>query len=100
MSSPPSLTLEEARAQLDAWRAALKLCAAGKAATVDGRSLTPQDVDTCRAEIQRWHRSVLAIEARARGQTRPLGSQAAFPAPGSGGGGGLYDEAYWYDWRS
>ena len=95
MSSPPAVTLEEARRQLAAWVAALSAARAGTSYSLGGRSLTAQDVETCETEVTRWHRRVLALEAYERGTVRPLGAQAGFPSPGAGGGGGLISDEQW-----
>ena len=66
------------------WLAALNATAAGSSYSIGGRTLTRQDNETIRAEIQRWHNTVTTLEAAAQGCSRPLGSSAAFPTPGSG----------------
>ena len=90
----------EAIANLRRWLAALEATSAGESYSIDGTTLTRQDVETIRAEIQRWHNTVLACEAEQRGQKRPLGAQAQFPAPGAGASGGIVPQSVWENWRT
>lgn len=95
------ITLPDAIQNLRDWLAALQATAAGQSYSIGGRTLTRQDNDTIRAEIQRWHNTVTALEAEARGQQRPLGATASFPAPGGAvGGGGIIPGSVWTDYRS
>lgn len=94
------VTLTEAQAQLRAWIDARAAIASGQSYSIGGRTLTRQDADTIEANIRRWHNTVAALEAQARGQSRPLGSTAAFPAPGRGAGGGIIPADVWSDGRT
>lgn len=85
MSNPPPFTLAYAQARLSDWLKALEVTATGASYSIGNRTLTRQDNVTIRAEIQRWHNTVLAVRAWSNGVQRPLGAQPAFPAPGSGG---------------
>ena len=91
-----AVTLPKAQAQLREWMQALERCSSGASYSLGGRTLTRQDVTTIRAEIQRWHNTVTALEAAAAGNCRPLGAVASFPAPGAGtGAGGLVSGSDW-----
>ena len=93
------LTLGEAQDTLRRWMAALDAASNGQAYSIGGRSLTRQDIPTIRAEIQRWHNTVTALEQEAAGRQRPLGAQASFAAPGQGTGG-LIPGSLWVDGRT
>ena len=99
MASPSPISLAYAQEQLQAWYKALEAASTGGSYSIGGRTLTRQDVPTIRAEIQRWNNSVLAIQASLQGKTRAMGSQAAFPTPGSGSGG-IIPDGLWQDWRT
>ena len=66
---------------------ALEAASTGSSYSIEGQTLTRQDVTTIRAEIQRWHNTVNAITDRLNGTVRPMGATACFPAPGSGSSG-------------
>lgn len=88
---PPSpITLAQAQDRLNDWLKALEAASTGASYSIEGQTVTRQDVETIRAEVKRWNNTVLAITARLQGKTRPLGAQAMFAAPGAGGreGGG------------
>lgn len=101
MAQPP-VTLTYATEQLQSWLAALEACSAGQSYSIGGRSLTRQDIEQIRGEIQRWHNSVRSLEAAANGVQRPMGATAAFPAPGAGSGSsaGIIPAGLWTDWRT
>ena len=99
MANHSPITLESAKQSLREWLNALDAASSGQSYSIGGRNLTRQDIPTIRDEIQRWHNTVDAIDAQMRGQRRSLGSQASFAAPGSGGGG-LYSQALWEDYRT
>lgn len=84
----------EAVAALRQWTEALNATSSGQSYSIGNRTLTRQDITEIRGEIQRWHNTVTAMEAHAQGRSRPLGSIAAFPAPGSGSGG-LFPQDLW-----
>lgn len=87
---PPSpITLAQAQDRLNDWLGALEAASTGASYSIEGQTVTRQDVDTIRGEVKRWNNTVLAITARLQGKTRPLGSQALFPAPGRGATGGV-----------
>lgn len=90
----PSLTLTQAREQLQNWLTALEHCSTGSTYSIDGKTLTRQDVPTIRAEIQRWHGTIAALEQVQAGTVRPMGSTAEFNSPGSGSGG-LIGQSHW-----
>lgn len=101
MAQTPTLTVAQAKEQLQNWLNALEACSTGSTYSIAGRSLTRQDVPTIRAEIQRWHGTVTTLEQAAAGNIKPMGASAAFPAPGSGAGpAGIYPQSLWTDWRS
>lgn len=86
--TPVPITLSQAQAKLADWQAALEAASTGQSYSVEGQTLTRQDVETIRAEIQRWHNTVTALQQRlTSGTIRPMGAQATFPAPGQGAGG-------------
>lgn len=99
MANFSPITLTEAQASLRQWLEALDAASTGSTYSIAGRSLTRQDISEIRNEIQRWHNTVQALAAEAVGQTRPLGAQASFPAPGHGSGG-LISDALWRDYRT
>lgn len=99
MPAYPPMTVAAATEQLTEWQTALQRASSGSSYSIGGRTLTRQDITEIRAEISRWHRTVLSLEAQAQGQVRPLGAQAAFEAPGRGAGG-LYPDSLWQDWRT
>jgi len=88
---PPSpITLAQAQERLADWLSALEAASTGASYSIEGQTVTRQDIESIRGEVRRWHNTVLAITARLQGTSRPLGAQAMFAAPGSGGreGGG------------
>lgn len=85
MSQGPVVQIGYAREQLRKWVEARDALAAGQSYSIGGRTLTRSDASTVEGNITRWHRSVLALEARANGGVRPLGSQALFGVPGASG---------------
>ena len=93
MAGSPVVNLADARAELKAWTEALSAVRLGQAYSIGGRSVTRQDVGIIRQEIQRWHATVLSLEALARNQDRPMGATASFPAPG--GRGGIMPQSEW-----
>lgn len=97
--SPSPTTLADAQAQLANWQTALSHAASGGSYAIGGRTLTRQDVPTIRAEIQRWHNTVTAINERLQGRVRPMGATASFPSPGSGVAG-IVPQDLWSDWRT
>lgn len=94
---PPSpITLAQAQDRLTEWLSALEAASTGASYSVEGQTVTRQDIPTIRGEIQRWHNTVLAITQRLQGTVRPLGAQAMFPTPGRGGTGGqIIPESLW-----
>ena len=97
---PPSpTTLAQAQARLADWQAALEAASTGSSYSIEGQTVTRQDVPTIRAEIQRQHNTVTAIAQRLKGSVRPMGATALFNAPG-GGAGGIISDAMWTDWRT
>ena len=88
-----------ARNALRKWIEAREALAAGQSYSIGGRTLTRQDAETVEGMITRWHRTVLALEAHAAGCVRPLGSQALWDAPGSGGNPSLMSTAWYYGLR-
>ena len=97
---PPSpTTLAQAQARLAQWQEALEAASTGSSYSIEGQTLTRQDVPTIRAEIQRWHNTVTAITQRLKGRVRPMGATAAFDAPGRGAGG-IIPQDLWTDWRT
>lgn len=96
MPYQPPITLPDAVAELNRWLAALSSVSSGSSYSVGGRTLTRLDVTDIRAEIQRWHNTVLSLDALDNGKVRPLGATAAFPSPGRGGtGGAIVPGALW-----
>ena len=93
------VSLAEAQEQLRLWMEARSALAGGQSYSLGGRTLTRQDSDTVEANIQRWHNTVLALEAAQKGQGRALGAQACFPAPGRGAAG-IIPQSVWTDWRT
>jgi hypothetical protein len=91
------ISYPDAIATLREWLAALSSASSGQSYSIGGRTLTRQDITEIRSEIQRWHNTVTALEAKERGEQRPLGAQAAFPTPGSGvtGGGTIIPGELW-----
>lgn len=99
--TPPSpITLEYAQERLSMWMAALDAASTGASYSVDGQTVTRQDVDSIRAEIQRWHITVTSITERLKGNVRPMSATAAFATPGRGGAGGIIPQSLWTDWRT
>ena len=94
--APAPVTLASAQARLAEWMSALEAASTGASYSIEGQTLTRQDVPTIRAEIQRWHNTVTALELRLRGCVRPMGAVAAFPAPGRGSGG-IITDSQWTD---
>lgn len=92
------VSLSEAQESLRTWVKAREALASGSSYSIGGRTLTRQDSETVEANIQRWHNTVLALEAQAQGRSRPLGAQAEFPA--AGGGGRIIPGDVWADWRT
>lgn len=97
---PPSpITLANAQGQLANWMKALEAASTGASYSIEGQTLTRQDVPTIRAEIQRWHVTVTAITERLNGRVRPMGAVACFPAPGGAGSATLYGVGWSRGWR-
>jgi len=100
MSQQPPMTLAYAKARLQDWLDALERCSTGETYSIGNRTLTRQDVEgVIQPQITRWHRSCAALEQAAAGRVRPLGAQAAFPAPGAGSGG-LISQDLWESGRT
>ena len=99
MLKPAPMTLAYATEQLAQWHKALEATSSGQSYSIGGRTLTRQDVQTVRDEIQRWHNTVTALQARQQGNVRPLGAQVTFPAPGKGAGG-IIPVELWTDPRT
>lgn len=97
--SPAPVTLASAQAQLANWHAALEAASTGASYSIEGQTVTRQDITLIRAEIQRWSNTVNALTQRLNGTVRPLGAQAAFDAPGQGVGG-IIPDALWRDYRT
>jgi len=91
------ISYTDAVQSLKSWIEALQATASGQSYSIGGRTLTRQDNETIRAEIQRWHNTVTSLEAARRGKVRALGSTAAFPRPGAGSPahGVLYPGELW-----
>ena len=90
------MPLQYAQEQLRLWQDALAAASNGQSYSIGGRTLTRQDVGDIRAEIQRWNQTVLGIQASLKGNVRPLGATACFPAPGSGQTSGvIYPDELW-----
>jgi len=99
MIQPSVMTLAYAQEQLGHWMAALQAASTGSSYSVEGQTVTRQDIPRIREEIQRWHNTVATVQARGQGKTRAMGSQVAFPAPG-GGSGGIIPQSLWTDYRT
>jgi len=97
---PAPLTLAYAQDRLADWLRALEAASTGASYSIEGQTVTRQDVPTIRAEVQRWSNTVTAITQRLNGTVRPMGATAAFPAPLGGGGGGIIPDGLWRDWRT
>lgn len=97
--TPAPVTLASAQAQLANWQAALEAASTGASYSIEGQTVTRQDITLIRAEIRRWSNTVAAITQRLNGTVRPLGAQALFPTPGSGAGG-IIPDALWTDYRT
>lgn len=97
--APAPFTLEYAREQLANWHSALEAASTGATYSIDGQTVTRQDIPQIRAEIQRWHNTVTALTLRLQGNVRPLGAVACFPVPGRGAGG-IIPQSLWTDGRT
>lgn len=64
------ITLAQAQAQLDAYLAAETAALARKSYTINGRSMTFQDLPAIQAGIETWGRRVAELSARAGGRGR------------------------------
>ena len=93
------MTLQYAQARLADWLKALEYASTGATYSIEGQTVTRQDVEQIRAEIQRWHNTVNALKADAQGLSRPLGAQAVFPTPGQGTAG-IIPQSLWTDYRT
>jgi hypothetical protein len=91
--APAPMTVAYAQARLTDWLTALEAASTGTSYSIEGQTLTRQDVPTIRAEIQRWSNTVAALHERLQGRVRPMGAVAAFPTPG--GSGGIIPDALW-----
>jgi len=100
MTTPAPMTLADAQSRLSDWESALQAASTGASYSVEGQTVTRQDITQIRAEIQRWHNTVLAIQANNAGRQRSLGSQAAFAAPGAGTGSAIIPDSLWTDGRT
>ena len=94
------VTYTEAVDQLRGWVKAREAIASGASYSIGGRTLTRQDSETIEANIQRWHNTVVRMEAEQAGKTRALGARPSFRQPGSGGAGGIISVDMWADWRT
>ena len=94
------VTYTDAVATLRQWVEALNRCSAGQSYSIEGTTLTRQDIPEIRAEIQRWHNTVTTMEAHRAGRSRPLGARPVFPAPGSARQAGIYPQELWTDGRT
>lgn len=99
LQPPAPITIAYAQERLADWMRALEAASTGSSYSIEGQTVTRQDVTAIRAEIQRWHNTVTTLTARQQGHVRPLGAQAVFPAPGSGAGG-IIPDGLWSDWRT
>jgi hypothetical protein len=93
------MTLASAQARLAAWNAALEAASTGFSYSIEGQTVTRQDIGQIRAEIRRWHNTVVALQQRLNGTVRPLGAQAVFDPPGQGAGG-IIPGSLWTDYRT
>ena len=84
---PSPITLDQAQTRLAEWNRALEAASTGASYSVEGQTVTRQDVNLIRAEVQRWHNTVNAITQRLQGTVRPMGAVASFPPPGVSGDG-------------
>ena len=75
---PSPITLASAQAQLASWNAALEAASTGASYSIEGQTVTRQDVTLIRAEIRRWHNTVVAITQRLNGTTRPCAVENGF----------------------
>lgn len=64
------ITLAQAQAQLDAYLAAETAALARKSYTINGRSMTFQDLPAIQQGIELWSRRVSELNARASGRGR------------------------------
>ena len=64
------MDLSTAQAHLDAWLAADLAVAQGRSASVSGRTLTREDANTIRQQIEYWQRAVTNLSAAAVGAQR------------------------------
>lgn len=64
------ITLAQAQAQLDAYLAAETAALARKSYTINGRSMTFQDLPAIQAGIETWGNRVAALTSRANGRSR------------------------------
>ena len=65
------LTLAEATAQVEAWKAASLALATAKSYTIGNRQLTRSDTAEIRDMITYWEGQCQALEAQARGAKNP-----------------------------
>jgi hypothetical protein len=69
-------TLDEARAELELWKAAKRAAATGKAYTIGSRSLTRYDLSEINAEIDKL---AGIVDALSSGRSGPIKVQARQP---------------------
>ena len=70
------MTIEQIKARLQMWYDAEAAAASGKAYSIDGVSLTHQDLDRIMQQIAYWERRLSCAEGRGSGDFR---TQTAFP---------------------
>lgn len=70
------MTIEQIKARLQMWYDAEAAAASGKSYSIDGVSLTRQDLDRIMQQIAYWERRLSAAEGRGNGY---FSRQTAFP---------------------
>lgn len=58
-------TAEELQAEIERWKKALSSCATGKSYTIDGRSLTRQDLPEIRKQLAWFERQLARVNGKA-----------------------------------
>lgn len=61
MSCTPLWTLEEAQEMLEGWKNAYKAVMSAKSYTIDGRTLTRQNIQEIKQEMQYWQDIIAQI---------------------------------------